>query len=98
LIEEQSRDVAAIAEEERRLANSIPKSPDAASIGTVEGIRTPASLADILARWRSAEREAAEAPPGTLTAHRAAANARVLRDDYRRAYAQLTGRDQEASG
>ncbi len=98
LIEEQSRDLAVIAAEQRRIAEALAGAAEAVSIGTVEAISAEASLADILARWRSAERQATTEPPGTLTAHRAAIEARVLREEYRRAYQQLTGRDQERSG
>jgi hypothetical protein len=98
LIEEQGRDVAAIAANERRLADSLAGSAEAGAIGTVEEITAAASLADILAKWRSAEREAASAVPGTMTAHRAAVDARALREEYRRAYERLTSPNQEASG
>jgi hypothetical protein len=40
----------------------------------------------ILAEWRAAERDAADAAPGSQAAQEARAAADALRDEYRRAY------------
>ena len=62
----------------------VEESHPEAPLGSIEA--TPREIHVILAEWREAERQAQEAPPGSVEAEAASDRAALLRTEYRMAH------------
>jgi hypothetical protein len=78
-------DEAALAETAHVMAQT--DQPDAPS-KPIDAV--PRSLQAILDDWRAAERDLADAPPGSLEAAEAQARSRAYRSEYQRAFEEVT--------
>jgi hypothetical protein len=82
-LSERQQDIAEEVHEQAK--NGGPNAPT----DTIGGTTAHRAMGLILAEWRSAERDAAIAPPGSPEARAARAKADELREEYRRAYDAL---------